>query len=214
MKKTDKEKLLDIIDTIKLILKKYELNLVVNKNNEIEIQKDGEVLTTLDSDYDAIDNDDWDDEVPLEMSGITFTINEVKEEKTLCTMYNYSDSHKYQYLIENDFIEYAKKLNDLGSDTVIKMPTLFEGSKNDLDMIVYRLAILVACYGAIFNREDYTKLTPSKNGGQSYVTTMFVAGLTCIKVAILGNDQENWKLVLGVLEDTIKELQKTKIRVM
>lgn len=214
MKKSEKEKLLDIIDTIKLIINKYELKLVVNEYKKIEIRtKEGDYLTNLDSQIEKSIRDELIVHEPPRMNGVTFTIDQLNENDGICAFYNYGEKHRYSYKISKEFINYSKSLNDIDSDYIIKFPTIFQGTKDDLDMIVYRLAILIACYGAYFNENDYTKLVRMETSGQAYVTTILVAGLTYVKIAILGNDQNNWNLVLKVLKDTVKSILSTKTKV-
>lgn len=86
----------------------------------------------------------------------------------------------------------------------------FDSFTNDLniDDIVYRVAIEIVAYGAIYNKENYSAINSTlKNGGQIFITSSLIASLNYIQYIVFKNDSRSFDMVLEVLNSNIEEIK-------
>lgn len=86
----------------------------------------------------------------------------------------------------------------------------FDSFTNDLniDDIVYRVAIEIVAYGAIYNKENYSAINSTlKNGGQIFITSSLIASLNYIQYIVFKNDSRSFDTVLEVLNSNIEEIK-------
>lgn len=86
----------------------------------------------------------------------------------------------------------------------------FDSFTNDLniDDIIYRVAIEIVAYGAIYNKENYSAINSTlKNGGQIFITSSLIASLNYIQYIVFKNDSRSFDTVLEVLNSNIEEIK-------
>lgn len=86
----------------------------------------------------------------------------------------------------------------------------FDSFTNDLniDDVVYRVAIEIVAYGAVYNKENYSAIKFTlKNGGQVFITSSLIASLNYIQYIVFKNDSESFNKVLEVLDMNIEEIK-------
>lgn len=158
------------------------------------------------------------DNVEWKMGGVQFDLIDINRSKQTVDLefYNYQLDKlvTLKDIPYNSFIILSRDINrniKFGDFEFEKNKRYkFDSFTNDLniDDIVYRIAIEIVAYGAIYNKENYSVINSTlKNGGQIFITSSLIASLNYIQYLVFKNDSESFDRVLEVLNLNIEEIK-------
>lgn len=158
------------------------------------------------------DNEEW------KMGGVQFDLIDINRSKQTVDLefFNYQldklvtlkDIPYNSFIILSKDINQNIKFEDFEFEKNKRYK--FDSFTNDLniDDIVYRVAIEIVAYGAIYNKENYSAINSTlKNGGQIFITSSLIASLNYIQYIVFKNDSRSFDMVLEVLNSNIEEIK-------